>query len=94
MEGHIDERRRHCIGPDGERMTHADLPPAGPLRWVPRRKAKVVAAIDGGLITESEALARYALTGEEIAAWREALSRHGLRGLRVTRIGALRRASE
>jgi hypothetical protein len=75
-------------------MSRADLPPTGALRWVPRRKARVVAAIDGGLISEDEALRRYALSSEEIAAWRAALSRHGMRGLRVTRIGAFRRASE
>lgn len=75
-------------------MTRADLPPPGTLRWVPRRKAKVVAALDGGLISEGEACARYALSGEEIGAWRSAFSRHGMRGLRVTRLAELRRASE
>ncbi|MEM9782946.1 MAG: DUF1153 domain-containing protein [Pseudomonadota bacterium] len=90
----IDHVEPTCIGPDGERMTHADLPPTNTRRWVPRRKAKVVAAIEGGLIEEAEALSRYGLSPEEIALWRSALRRHGMRGLCVTRLGDHRRASE
>ncbi|MEO0761222.1 MAG: DUF1153 domain-containing protein [Pseudomonadota bacterium] len=82
------------MGPDGERMTLADLPSPETRRWVPRRKAKVVAAIEGGLISEAAALERYSLTPEEYALWRAALVRHGMRGLCVTRLGDLRRASE
>lgn len=90
----IDIAAVYCIGPDGERMTLSDLPPADTRRWVPRRKAKVVAAIEGGLMSEEEAIRRYALSPEEILLWREALGRHGMRGLRVTRLGQVRRASE
>ncbi|MEM6972022.1 MAG: DUF1153 domain-containing protein [Pseudomonadota bacterium] len=90
----IDDGETTCIGPDGERMTFADLPPPDTRRWVPRRKAKVVAAIEGGLIEEADALRRYGLSPEEIALWRTALRRHGMRGLCVTRLGDHRRASE
>lgn len=75
-------------------MTLADLPKPDTQRWVPRRKAKVVAAIEGGLISEKDALERYSLTTEEYAHWRTALIRHGMRGLCVTRLGHHRRASE
>lgn len=75
-------------------MTLADLPGVETQRWVPRRKAKVVAAIEGGLISEEDALQRYSLTPEEFAHWRTALNRHGMRGLCVTRLGHHRRASE
>ena len=75
------------IGPDGERMTVADLPEATTRRWVPRRKARVVAAVEGGLISREEALARYGITMEEFASWRAAMSRLGLRGLCVTKHG-------
>lgn len=84
----------YVIGPDGERMTAADLPVPGTRRWVPRRKARVVAAVEGGLISRAEACERYDITDEEFSGWREALSRHGLRGLCVTRINVVRAASE
>jgi len=82
------------IGPDGERMTKTDLPPPNTGRWVPRRKAKVVAAVEGGLISKEEAASLYAISDEEFEAWRVALRSHGLRGLRITRIGTLRGTSE
>ena len=82
------------IGPDGEKMTRADLPTAGIRRWVPRRKARVVAAVEGGLISQAEAFKRYQLTDEEFDGWRRAIDRHGLRGLCVTQIQRLRTTSE
>jgi len=84
----------YVIGPDGERMTLEDLPAATTRRWVPRRKARVVAAVEGGLITREEAAARYEITDEEYESWRTQLRGYGLRGLRVTRTNEFRRASE
>lgn len=72
------------IGPLGNALTVADLPPAD-VRWSPYRKAEVVAAIDGGLITVDEACERYAISIDELTSWRRALDRSGLPGLRVTR---------
>jgi hypothetical protein len=57
--------------PDGTIMTRADLPARDP-RWVASRKAAVVRAVDHGLITEAEARETWDLSGEELAAWREA----------------------
>jgi len=71
-------------------MTAEDLPPAETRRWVPRRKAKVVAAVEGGLITQEEAARRYSISDEEFESWRQALRKLGMRGLRVTRIGRQR----
>jgi hypothetical protein len=82
------------IGPDGERMTKTDLPPPDTGRWVPRRKAKVVAAVEGGLISKEEATRVYAISEEELDSWRSALRRFGMRGLRVTQLGRLRGTSE
>jgi hypothetical protein len=62
----------------------ASLPPANTSRWVARRKAEVVGAVQAGLLTLDEALARYKLTLEEFTGWQRALYRHGLRGLQVT----------
>ena len=82
------------IGPDGERMTLTDLPSLDTKRWVPRRKAKVVAAVEGGLISRKEASERYSISDEEFDTWKAALRRHGMRGLRVTHTTDLRRTSE
>jgi hypothetical protein len=79
------------VGPDGERMTRADLPAADTCRWVPRRKARVVAAVEGGLITREAALERYRLTAEELDSWRAAMARWGMRGLCVTKAKRARR---
>ncbi|MEM6933083.1 MAG: DUF1153 domain-containing protein [Pseudomonadota bacterium] len=82
------------IGPDGEKLTTSDLPSASTRRWVPRRKARVVAAVEGGLISQEEAVERYSLTDEEYAGWKRSFTRHGLRGLCVTQINQLRTTSE
>ena len=74
------------IGPLGEPLTLDTLPPPSTKRWVVRRKAEVVAAVKGGLLTVDEVCARYSLTGEEFAAWQHAIDRSGMPGLRVTRI--------
>lgn len=85
---------QYVIGPDGERMTKADLPAPNVRRWVPRRKARVVAAVEGGLITRDEACTRYAISHEEFEDWKAGLRRHGLRGLCVTKIAMRRGTSE
>jgi hypothetical protein len=79
-------RAVRVVGPDGRLLTEADLPPADTKRWVTRRKAEVVAAVRGGLITLEEACARYTLSMEEFLSWQRAVERHGLPGLRATRV--------
>ena len=74
------------IGPLGEPLTVASLPSPDTTRWVVRRKAEVVAAVNGGLLTIDEVCARYNLTLEEFASWQSAVDRSGMQGLRVTRI--------
>ena len=84
-----DDRRgrvSYVIGPDGSPLTLADLPPPSTKRWVIRRKAEVVAAVRGGLLSLDEACKRYTLTVEECLAWQRAIDRHGLAGLRATRV--------
>ncbi len=75
----------YVIGPDGSPLTIADLPPPGTKRWVPRRKAEVVAAVRGGLLSLQEACSRYSLTVDEFRSWQESIDQFGLRGLRSTR---------
>ena len=64
----------------------AELPPANTRRWVVRRKAAVVAAVQNGKITLEEACRRYQLTEEEFLSWQRAFQSHGLAGLRATRV--------
>ena len=77
---------RYVIGPTGTALTIADLPPSDTERWVIRRKAEVVAAVRGGLLTLEEACERYRLTADEFIGWQKAIERHGMAGLRTTRI--------
>ena len=79
-------RVKYVIGPDGSPLTIADLPPPTTRRWVIRRKAEVVAAVRGGLLSLDEACQRYALTVEEFLSWQASIDEHGLAGLRTTRI--------
>lgn len=88
------ETASYVIGPDGERMTIDDLPAPETRRWVPRRKARVVAAVEGGLISEDEAFKRYAISAEEYETWKGAMSKFGMRGLCVTQINRVRATSE
>ena len=86
----MEEQRRprvsYVIGPDGSPLTLADLPPPNTKRWVIRRKAEVVAAVRGGLLSIEEACERYKLTVDEFLSWQRSIDKHGLPGLRATRI--------
>ena len=79
-------RPNHVVGPLGEPLTLETLPPPSTTRWVVRRKAEVVAAVNGGLLSVDEVCDRYGLTVEEFAGWQRAIDRSGMPGLRVTRI--------
>lgn len=72
-------------GPNGRPLTIDDLPPPSIQRWVTRRKAEVVAAVTGGLLTRQEALERYNLSDEEFSGWQRLFQKHGTKGLRATR---------
>jgi hypothetical protein len=81
----IRPRTKYVIGPDGSPLTIADLPTPGTKRWVIRRKAEVVAAVRGGLLSLEEACSRYMLTVDEFLSWQHSIDQHGLAGLRSTR---------
>lgn len=84
------ERSPIAIGPSGLPLRLEDLPPPSTRRWVARRKAEVVAAVRGGLLTLEDACRRYNLSAEEYASWERLIDRHGLVGLRVTRLQEFR----
>jgi hypothetical protein len=81
-------------GADDAGVRDHSAPPPAPTRWVIRRKAEVVAAVRDGSLTLEEACRRYALTVDEFDSWRQFIDRHGLPGLRATRVQHYRRASE
>jgi len=70
-------------GPDGWPLMISDLPPSNTSHWVIRQKAKVVAAVRGGLISIEEACQRYSLTEEEFAGWERACERFCIPDLRA-----------
>ncbi|MBY7649818.1 MAG: DUF1153 domain-containing protein [Candidatus Liberibacter europaeus] len=86
----MTEKLQYCtkyvIGPDGSPLTMANLPPPNTQRWVVRRKAEVVAAVRGGLLSLEEACQIYSLTIEEFLSWQASILQHGLAGLRTTRV--------
>ncbi len=79
-------KAKYVIGPDGSPLTVADLPPPSTKRWVIRRKAEVVAAVRGGLLSLEEACSRYTLTVDEFLSWQRASEQQGWAGRRTTRI--------
>jgi hypothetical protein len=83
-----DEHKRlnYIVGPNGDIITLADLPSPRTTRWVVRRKAEVVLAVHGGLLSLDDACRRYRLTEEEFGAWQHAIERYGLLGLRSTHL--------
>ena len=75
---------KHIIGPNGRRLTVADLPSPDTKRWVIRRKAEVVATVQGGLLSLEQVYSRYALDFEEFQAWQRSINCFGVDGLRTT----------
>ena len=67
-----------------------DLPPPDTKRWVIRRKAAVVAAVKNGAITLDDVCWLYDISVEEFLTWQEMIEKHGVRGLRVTRLQEFR----
>ncbi|HET6159639.1 MAG TPA: DUF1153 domain-containing protein [Dongiaceae bacterium] len=94
MDAELNANRSVVVlGIDGRRLRLEDLPPPGTRRWVIRRKAEVVAGVRAGLISLEEACARYTLSVEEFLSWQRSIDRHGMRGLRTTRLQDYRAAA-
>lgn len=73
-------------------MTRADLPSQKTRRWVASRKAAVVRAVVGGLITRKEALDDYGLSEEEFSEWETAVDQHGEAALKATALQRYRQS--
>jgi hypothetical protein len=67
------------------------VPPPRSTRWIPQRKAEIVAAIRGGYMSFDEARERYELSIEEFVSWQIGIELSGLAGLRVNRVQQNRR---
>jgi hypothetical protein len=91
MTASLGPRPKYVIGPDGSPLTILDLPAAGTKRWVIRRKAEVIAAVRGGLLSLEEACSRYLLSVDEFLSWQASIDQHGRSGLRTTRIQQYRK---
>ena len=94
MVSESQSRLASAVGPAGEPLTVDDLPPPDTKRWVIRRKAEVVTAVRCGLISLEEACERYKLSVEEFLSWQRLIDKHGMRGLRTTRLQQYRRTSD
>ena len=87
MTAPVRSRPKYVIGPDGSPLTVADLPLPGTKRWVIRRKAEVVAAVRGGLLSLEEACNRYMLTVDEFLSWQFSIDQHARRPHQFERPG-------
>lgn len=85
MTGNEQVRPQSVVGPMGAPLTLATLPPTTTKRWIAHRKAELVAAVDGGLLTIDEVCQRYGIELEEFVSWQRGIDRLGMRGLWVTR---------
>ncbi len=94
MESDHPSRASNVIGPAGEPLTIDDLPPPETRRWVIRRKAEVVAGVRNGLISLEDACSRYKLSVEEFLSWQRLIEKHGMRGLRTTRLQQYRQTED
>ena len=90
MSETVGERPSTVVGPNGTMLSLDTLPPPDTRRWVARRKAEVVTAVRAGLLSFEEACDRYNISPEEFSSWERAIDRHGMGGLRVTRLQEFR----
>lgn len=92
MEDTGATRNASVARPNAQPLTLTRLPPARTKRWVASRKAAVVVAVRGGLLSLEDACGRYALSADEFLAWQCAFDRAGESGLQVRRSQENRRA--
>jgi len=71
---------------DDKSLQRIDLPSPDTKRWVARRKAQVVYAVQSGVISLTDACERYSLSVEEFLCWQRAIENNGVQGLRATRL--------
>ena len=56
------------------------------FKWTPSRKAVVVEAVRDSKLTEADIEKRFGVSAEEFASWSGSLEKHGVAGLRSSRV--------
>lgn len=85
MKASASNKISYVVGPKGAPLTRSDLPYHNSMRWTTHRKAVVVLAVEGGLITLQEACHIYNISIDEYLVWRYRLEQFGLLGLRSSK---------
>lgn len=70
-------------------MTLADVLDAAKVetfRWSASRKAVVVKAVHEGKLSAADVERRFGISAEEFASWSRSLDKHGVAGLRSSRV--------
>jgi len=62
------------------------LPPPDTKRWVIRRKESVVYAVQVKIMSLDDTCERFGISSEKCESWQRFIQRHGIGGLRVTRL--------
>jgi hypothetical protein len=70
----------------GNVITKADLPSPKTRRWVNSRKAILVRAVQGDIITREELLELYNMEDREFAIWEREFAQYGAEGLKQTKM--------
>lgn len=70
----------------GNKTASVELPPPDTKRWTARRKGMVVEAVHRGMTTIEEVCRRYDLSVDEFLSWHNAMQRHGVQGLQITKL--------
>ncbi len=91
MDGQITQRQDansniSMTNSGQNQMILKQLPPIDTKRWVISRKAAVVTAVKNGAITLDDVCWLYDISVEEFLTWQEMIEKHGVRGLRVTKL--------
>lgn len=73
MTDERNHRPSEVTGPLGEKLTIPDLPPRDTSRWIVRRQAEVVSAVNGGLLSVHDVMDRCGINLEEFASWQRAV---------------------
>ena len=79
-----------AFGLEDPHMSMEDSPPPDTKLWVVRRKASVICAVETDLICLEAACSRYGISMEKYESSRRLFEKHGMGGLRVTRLNDYR----
>ena len=69
VKDYLEKHPDRVALPDGDLLVALNLPAQNVTRWTARRKAEVVAAVEGGMLTIPDACRHYRLSPEEYLEW-------------------------